>query len=87
MGEWPFSASFGHSVFSFKARPALSAVQLNSIINGPLNSGVGGAMFWDMAGDIGPAQVVQGISGAAAAYPVQSLIHHIADALERLSPK
>jgi chitinase len=44
--------------------------------------GLGGVMFWDFPGDLSQAQVDQGVSGAAEAYPEKSLVHNLAELME-----
>ena len=51
-----------------------------------VDSGLGGVMFWDFPGDVSPAQIADGVAGAAAAYPDQSLVHRIAEQLEERAP-
>ena len=51
-----------------------------------VDEGLAGVMFWDLAGDLSHAQVVQGIAGAATAHPAEALIPHMASELEALSP-
>ena len=50
-----------------------------------VDESLGGVMFWDLAGDLSKAQVVQGQADAGR-YPGESLIHHLARELEVLSP-
>jgi chitinase len=51
-----------------------------------VEQGLGGVMFWDFPGDVSPAQIADGVAGAAEAYPDKSLVHRIAEELEAWEP-
>ncbi len=46
----------------------------------------GVVMYWGLPGDVSKAQIEAGVAGAQVAYPAESLVHRIANELERLDP-